>query len=94
MRIRNFLCDLTHASGGEEEMRKKIIMTIGNSAVVMVRHEFLAQMGVQVGDEVELRMKDRTLVARSVEQGARDGRCCSAFEVFRRRRSALKRLAE
>ena len=57
--------------------------------------EFLAQMGVKVGDEVELTMIDRTLIARPIEQVARDEKVKAAIDdVFRRRRSALKRLAE
>jgi putative addiction module antidote len=75
-------------------MRKKIT-TSGNSAALVVPREFLAQMGVKVGDEVELTMIDRTLVARAVAQVARDEKVKAAVdEVFRRRRSALKRLAE
>ena len=75
-------------------MRKKIT-TIGNSAAVMVPREFLAQMGVQVVDEVELTMENRTLLVRSVEQVARDEKVqAAADDVFRIRRSALKRLAE
>jgi len=75
-------------------MRKKIT-TIGNSAAVMVPREFLAQMGVQVVDEVELTMENRTLLIRSVEQVARDEKVqAAADDVFRIRRSALKRLAE
>jgi len=76
-------------------MRKKIT-TIGNSAAVMVPREFPAQMmGVQVGDEVELTMENRTLLIRSVEQVARDEKVqAAADDVFRIRRSALKRLAE
>ena len=75
-------------------MRKKIT-TSGNSAALVVPREFLAQMGVKVGDEVELTMIDRTLVARPVGQVARDEKVKAAVDdVFRRRRSALKRLAE
>ena len=75
-------------------MRKKIT-TIGNSAAVMVPREFLAQMGVQVGDEVELTMENRTLLVRSVEQVERNEKVrAAADDVFRIRRSALKRLAE
>ena len=75
-------------------MRKKITAS-GNSAALVVPREFLAQMGVKVGDEVELTMKDRTLVVRPVAQVARDEKVqAAADDVFRRRRSALKRLAE
>jgi len=75
-------------------MRKKIT-TSGNSAALVVPREFLAQMGVKVGDEVELTMIDRTLVARPIAQVARDKKVKAAVDdVFRRRRSALKRLAE
>ena len=38
-------------------MRKKIT-TSGNSAALVIPREFLAQMGVKVGDEVELTMID------------------------------------
>ena len=75
-------------------MRKKIT-TIGNSAGVLVPREFLARMGIQVGDEVELTMKDRTLVVRPVLQISRDEKVKAVVDsVFRRRRSALKRLAK
>ena len=74
-------------------MRKKIT-TSGNSAAVLVPRKFLAQMGIKVGDEVELTMKDRTLVVRPVPQITRDEKVKAAVDnVFRRRRSALKRLA-
>jgi antitoxin component of MazEF toxin-antitoxin module len=77
-----------------DAMRKKIT-TSGNSAALVVPREFLAQMGVKVGDEVELTMIERTLVARPVAQVARDEKVKAAVnDVFRRRRSALKRLAE
>ena len=75
-------------------MRKKIT-TSGNSAALVVPREFLAQMGITVGDEVELTMIDRTLVARPIAQVARDEKVKTAVnDIFRRRRSALKRLAE
>ena len=75
-------------------MRKKIT-TSGNSATLVVPREFLDKMGVEVGDEVELTMKDRTLVVRAVAAVTRDDKVKAAVdEVFRRRRSALKRLAE
>ena len=75
-------------------MRKKIA-SHGNSAALLVPREFLAQMGVKDGDEVEVTMIDRTLVVRAVAQIARDEKVKAAVdEVFRSRRSALKRLAE
>jgi antitoxin component of MazEF toxin-antitoxin module len=82
------------ATRESEGMRKKIT-TSGNSAALVVPREFLAQMGLKVGDEVELTMIDRTLVARAVAQVTRDKKVKAAVDdVFRRRRSTLKRLAE
>ena len=52
-------------------MRKKIT-TSGNSAALVLPREFLSQMGVKVGDELELTMIDRTLVARPVSEVERD----------------------
>ena len=75
-------------------MRKRIT-TSGKSAAVPVPREFLALMGIKVGDEVELTIKDRTLVIRPVPQVARDELVKAAVDdIFRRRRSTLKRLAE
>ena len=69
--------------------------TIGNSPAVIMPREFLARMGIKVGDEVELTMEDRTLVVRPVPQIVRDDKVKAAVDsVFRRRRSALMRLAK
>ena len=76
-------------------MIRRRITTTGNSAALVLSQDVLGLMNVGVGDEVELSLVDRTLVVRPLGEAERNARVASAIDdVFRRRRGALRRLAE
>lgn len=75
-------------------MRRKI-STSGNSAALALSQDILGLMGVSVGDEVELRLIDRTLVVRPIDEDERDKKVAGAIEnVVKGRRELMTRLAE
>ena len=74
---------------------KRRISTSGNSAALVLSQDVLGLMGIAVGDEVDLSLVDRTLVVRPVAEQEREQRVAGAVDdVFSRRRSLLRRLAE
>lgn len=76
-------------------MLTKKITSLGNSAAVVLPKDILQMMNVQIGDEVELKLIDRTLVLRPVLEKARQELVDAAIdEVFARRKVLLEKLAE
>jgi putative addiction module antidote len=76
-------------------MLTKKITTLGNSAAVVLPKDVLQMMNLQIGDEVELKLIDRTLVLRPVSEKAREELVNEAIdEVFARRKILLEKLAE
>lgn len=75
-------------------LRKKII-AVGNSAAILLSRDLLRLLGLEVGQEVELSVIDRTLVVRSVQEAERVELIRQAADrVFERRRGLLRKLAE
>jgi putative addiction module antidote len=76
-------------------MLTKKITSLGNSAAVVLPKDVLQMMNVQIGDEVELKLIDRTLVLRPVSEKAREELVDAAIdEVFSRRKVLLEKLAK
>jgi len=74
-------------------LRKKVT-AVGNSAAIVLSRDLLQLLDLEVGQEVELSVIDRTLVVRSAQEAER-GELVSraANRVFERRRGLLTRLA-
>lgn len=75
-------------------LRKKVT-AVGNSAAIVLSRDLLQLLGLEVGQEVELSVIDRTLVVRSAQEAERAELVRQAANrVFERRRGLLTRLAE
>lgn len=75
-------------------LRKKVT-AVGNSAAIVLSRDLLQLLGLEVGQEVELSVIDRTLVVRSAQEAERAEFIRQASDrVFERRRGLLTRLAE
>lgn len=75
-------------------LRKKVT-AVGNSAAIVLSRDLLQLLGLEVGQEVELSVIDRTLVVRSAQEAERVELVRQAADrVFKRRRGLLTRLAE
>ncbi len=76
-------------------MLRRKITTSGNSAALLLSKDLLGLMGVQVGDEVDVDLIDRTLIVRPVTETERAARVAEAAEhTFRTYGDVLGRLAE
>lgn len=76
-------------------MSRKKITGDGNSATLELPQEILDELGVAVGDEVDISIVDRTLILRPLDEAARARAIESATETtFKRRRSAYEELAK
>lgn len=74
-------------------LRKKLT-ALGDSAAIILTHDLLELLGLELGQEVELSVVGRTLVIRSVQEAERAGMLRSATDqVFERRRGLLVKLA-
>ncbi len=75
-------------------LRKKIT-AVGNSAAIVLSRDLLRLLGLEIGQEVELSVIDRTLIVRSVQEAERAELVRQAADqVFERRRGLLTKLAE
>jgi len=75
-------------------MSRKQITKIGDSAALLLPQDVLDQIGIEVGDEVDLAVVDRKLILRPLDEAEREERCETATkDILRRRRSAYERLA-
>lgn len=78
----------------EVQMSQVPIVSLGDSAAVVLPPDVLKSIGLQVGDVVELAVADRQLILRPVPDPARRELFESITrEVFERRRDAYQRLA-
>lgn len=77
-------------------MTQTRITTIDGSAAVLISSEIMEQMGVQIGDEVDIVVADNALVVRRVEEDAKPERTLEEIidGIFERRADAYRRLAE
>ena len=75
-------------------LRKKVT-AVGNSAAILLSRDLMQLLGLEVGQEVELAVIDRTLVVRSAQEAERAEQIRRAADrVFERRKGLLTRLAE
>ena len=73
-------------------MREKIT-SLGDSAALVLPAEILAQMGLSVGDEIEIALADGVLTVRPLRDEERAAKFQAAMDdVFARRADALRRL--
>ncbi len=76
-------------------MSRKQITETGHSAALLLSPEILEELGVNVGDEVDVSIVDRTLILRPLDEVERAKKIDAATSiVFERRRSAYEELAK
>jgi antitoxin component of MazEF toxin-antitoxin module len=76
-------------------MSREQITLIGQSAAVFLPQEILEQMGVSIGDEVDLAVIDHTLILRSLSEVEREQKLEAVKkDIVERRRNAYERLAK
>ncbi|HEX6606148.1 MAG TPA: hypothetical protein VF276_04460 [Chloroflexia bacterium] len=74
-------------------MREKIT-NLGDSPALVLSPEILAQMGLSVGDEIEITLADGVLTVRPLPDAERAATIQAAMDdVFARRADALRRLS-
>lgn len=76
-------------------MSRKRITAIGNSAALELPQELLDELGVAVGDEVDLCVINRSLILRPLDEAERAQTIEAATQAtFERRQSAYEELAK
>ncbi|MBA2645920.1 MAG: AbrB/MazE/SpoVT family DNA-binding domain-containing protein [Pyrinomonadaceae bacterium] len=76
-------------------MSRRRITTAEDSAALLLPQEMLDEMGISIGDEVDVSVVNRTLILRSLDEAERARKIDAATDaVFERRRSAYEELAE
>ena len=76
-------------------MLRKIITTAGESAAILLPKEYLEKMGIDVGDEIDMSIKGRTLILRPLDNSERTQKIDAVTKrVFKRRKSAYEKLAK
>ncbi|HEX3034346.1 MAG TPA: hypothetical protein VHT73_04320 [Thermodesulfobacteriota bacterium] len=76
-------------------MSRKRITKSKNSAAILLSQEILDQMGLKVGDEIDISVVGRSLILRPLDEVERAKKIQDATNaVFERRKSAYKKLAE
>ncbi|MCB0113985.1 MAG: hypothetical protein R2873_09085 [Caldilineaceae bacterium] len=77
-------------------MTQTRITTIDGSAAVLLSPEIMEQMGVRIGDEVDVAVADNTLVVRRIDEETKPERTLEEIidGIFDRRADAYRRLAE
>ena len=76
-------------------MMFELIAADGNSVAVVFPRELLAQVGMGVGDQVDITLIDRTIVLRPIDEAERAQRIEEITEqLFIQRKSVYAALAE
>ncbi len=77
-------------------MTQTKITIVGKFAAVLLPQEMVDQMGVQIGDDVDIVVRDDTLVVRRIAEGEQPERPLDEIidDIFKRRADAYRRLAE
>lgn len=71
------------------------ILTLGDSAELVISQDILRQIGVGAGDKVEVAVSCGALIVRSLEEAERARKIAAATrDIFDRRREAYLKLAE
>jgi antitoxin component of MazEF toxin-antitoxin module len=75
-------------------MSREQITRVGTSAALLLPQDVLDQMGVSIGDEVDLSIVNRKVILRPLDEVEREQKLEAATQdIFERRRSAYERLA-
>ena len=76
-------------------MLTKKITQLGNSAAIVIPKDILALMNLGIGDEVEIKMVEKTLVVKPLSENARQELFETALrQVMTERKSMLETLAK
>lgn len=76
-------------------MSRSRITSSENSPAILVPEDVLDQLGLKVGDEVDISLVERTLILRSLDEAERARRIEKATGlVLERRKSAYEELAK
>lgn len=76
-------------------MSRRRIIGSGESPAILLPREALEEMGLAIGDEVDLTIVEKSLVLRRVDEAERGRRIQDSTEaVLDRRKSAYERLAK
>ncbi|HVF87653.1 MAG TPA: hypothetical protein VM866_08675 [Pyrinomonadaceae bacterium] len=76
-------------------MSRRRITTAEDSAALLLPQEILDEIGISIGDEVDVSVVNRTLILRSLDEAERARKIDAATDaVFERRRSAYEELAK
>ncbi|MGH9901507.1 MAG: AbrB/MazE/SpoVT family DNA-binding domain-containing protein [Pyrinomonadaceae bacterium] len=76
-------------------MSRRKITAAGDSAALLLPQEVLDQMGVGIGDEIDMTVVDRTLILRPPDEAERARKIDAAADaVFARRQGAYEELAK
>jgi antitoxin component of MazEF toxin-antitoxin module len=71
------------------------VLTLGDSAELVISQDILKQIGVGAGDKVEVAVSDGAVIVRPLEEAERARKIAAATrDIFDRRREAYLKLAE
>ena len=71
------------------------VTTVGDSAALLISPEFLHALGINIGDEVDIALIDRTLIVRPLAEAERAQRIENITQsLFVRRKSVYEQLAK
>jgi antitoxin component of MazEF toxin-antitoxin module len=71
------------------------IKKVGNSAALLLTEEIMKLLAIQIGDEVDIRVKDRKLIIQPSDDILREQKLLDVTSnVFERRKSAYQQLAK
>ena len=76
-------------------MTRSKVTIAENSAAILVPQELLDEMGIAVGDEIDVALEGKTLVLRSLDEAERAEKLKQIMDsVFERRAIAYQKLAK
>lgn len=76
-------------------MSRRRIIASGEEAALLLSQETLNQMGVSIGDDVDMSIQDGALIVRPLNEATRAQKIEEVTsDVFERRKNAYQRLAE
>jgi antitoxin component of MazEF toxin-antitoxin module len=76
-------------------MSNEYVVTLGESAELVISSEIMEQIGAGAGDTIEIVVSDRALVVRSVNEAERARQIAAATrDLFDRRREAYLQLTD
>jgi len=71
------------------------IKKVGNSAALLLTEEIMKLLAIHIGDEVDIRVKDRKLIIQASDDILREQKLKEVTNnVFERRKSAYQQLAK